>query len=212
MGIIFDSWQRGMVSHPRISILIPSRLKIPFQSLISHLISPIRNPIVPSSVILGFARCLAHRITLDERVVEILVIPVHHSLERSLVRSFEVVRRTLIIEFIVGRGIVRIRFIGRVGLASDRVVEIRSSSLVRYPCLASRESGFRGSRQASIPARGIREAVHAADRGGLRRSQIKIEICPDGEGILAFAGGCWSCERWAPSASNASFVRIGIGG
>lgn len=207
MRIVFDSWRRGVVVHSIISILIPSRLKIP---LISRSISPIRNPIVPSSVII-LVRCLAHRITLDERVVEILVIPVHRSLERSLVRSFEVVRRTLIIEFIVGvaRGI---RFIGRVGLASDRVVEIRSPSLIRCPRLASRESGFRGSGHASIPARCIRrEAVHAADRGGLRSNQVKIEICPDGEGILAFAGGCWSRERWAPSASNASLVRIGIG-
>lgn len=176
------------MGHPEISILIPSRLRIPFQSLISRLISPIRNLVVPSSVILG--RCLAHRITLDERVVEILVIPVHRSLERSLVRSFEVVRRTLIIEFIVGRAVVRIQFIGRVGLGSDHVVEIRSPSLIRCPCLAPRESGLRGSRQGSIPARGVREAVHAADRGGLRRSQVKIEIRPDGEGILAFAGGC----------------------
>lgn len=177
------------MGHPGISILIPSRLRIPFQSLISRLISPIRNLVVPSSVIL--ARCLAHRITLDERVVEILVIPVHPgSLERSLVRSFEVVRRTLIIEFIVGRAVVRIQFIGRVGLGSDHVVEIRSPSLIRCPCLAPRESGLRGSRQGSIPARGVREAVHAADRGGLRRSQVKIEIRPDGEGILAFAGGC----------------------
>lgn len=176
------------MGHPEISILIPSRLRIPFQSLISRLISPIRNLVVPSSVIL--ARCLAHRITLDERVVEILVIPVHRSLERSLVRSFEVVRRTLIIEFIVGRAVVRIQFIGRVGLDSDHVVEIRSPSLIRCPCLAPRESGLRGSRQGSIPARGVREAVHAADRGGLRRSQVKIEIRPDGEGILAFAGGC----------------------
>lgn len=178
------------MGHPEISILIPSRLRIPFQSLISRLISPIRNLVVPSSYIVILARCLAHRITLDERVVEILVIPVHCSLERSLVRSFEVVRRTLIIEFIVGRAVVRIQFIGRVGLGSDHVVEIRSPSLIRCPCLAPRESGLRGSRQGSIPARGVREAVHAADRGGLRRSQVKIEIRPDGEGILAFAGGC----------------------
>lgn len=182
MRIVFNSW-RGGVGHPRISILIPSRLNdIPFQSLTSplHLISAIRDSTVPSSYIIILARDLAHRITLDERVVEIFVIPVHHS---PFVRSlFEVVQRALIIWFVVERAVVRIQ---SVGLASDHVhVEIRPA------CLASGESGLRGSGQGSIPVRGVRVAVHTADRGGLRRSQVKIEIRPDGEGILAFAGGC----------------------